>query len=108
MDSRVDRGKDRRDMRTAGWTNVRTRGGNQNWRSKTRPSMERCERLYFFDKPKAKIVPSTAIFVDCCRSQCLGINFYTFKVKKTSCLLPLPSKVVSINLSIIPFLKFKI
>jgi hypothetical protein len=30
----------------------------------TRPLIERSERSYFFEKPKAKIVPSTSIFVD--------------------------------------------
>ncbi len=33
---------------------------------KTRPSIERSERPYFLKKPKAKIVPSTGIIVDCC------------------------------------------
>ncbi len=38
-------------------------------------------KTYFFDKPKAKILPSTAIFVDCWRSRFLGIKFFTFNEK---------------------------
>ncbi len=51
-------------------------------RSNTRPSIKRSGRSYFFEKLKAKIVPSTTIFVDCWRSRSLGINFYTFNEKK--------------------------
>ncbi len=55
---------------------------------KTWPSIKRSERSYFFDKPKAKIVPSTAIVVDRCQSRCLGIDFYTFNVKKRCAYYP--------------------
>jgi hypothetical protein len=74
-------------------------------------SIERSERTYFFEKPKGKIMPSSAIFVDRWRSRSLGIDFYTFSEKKT--LSPIPqlfhrSKLVSVNLPILPFFKFKI
>jgi hypothetical protein len=75
-------------------------------RSNTRPEVGRSEKSYFFEKPKAKIVPSTAIVVD---PDVEGWTFTLF-VKKTLCLLPLPyqrSKVVSINLPILHFLKTK-
>jgi hypothetical protein len=38
----------------------------------------------FSKNPKAKNVPSTAIFVNRYRSRCPGIDFYTFNVKNTS------------------------
>ncbi len=65
-----------------GWASTLASRSNARHRSKTRPSIERSERLYFFEKPMAKIVPSSAIVVDLCRSRFLGINFYTFNVKK--------------------------
>jgi hypothetical protein len=44
------------------WASTLTSRSNARHRSNTRPLIERSERSYFFEKPKAKIVPSTAIF----------------------------------------------
>jgi hypothetical protein len=46
------------------WALTLASRSNARHRSKTRPSIERSERSYFFEKPKAKIVPSTAIVVN--------------------------------------------
>ncbi len=66
------------------WTLTLTSRSNARHRSNTRPAVERSERSYFFEKPKAKIVPSTAIFVDRWWSQSLGIDFYTFNEKNVA------------------------
>jgi hypothetical protein len=55
---------------------------NARHRFNTGPLIERSERSYFFENPKSKIVPSTAIFVNRCPSQWLGIDFNTLSVKK--------------------------
>ncbi len=44
--------------------------------------MERTEKSDFFEKPKAKILPSTTIFVDGWWSRFLGIKFFTFNENK--------------------------
>ncbi len=67
---------------TQRWASTLTSMSNARHRSNTPPSVERSERSYFFGKPKAKIVPFSLIVVNCCRSRYLGINFYTFNVKK--------------------------
>ncbi len=48
---------------------------NARHRYNTRHSIERSEMSYFFEKPKARIVPSTAIVFDCWRTLFLGIKF---------------------------------
>ncbi len=60
-----------------------------------------------------RVTGSTSIIVDCCRSQCLGIDFYTFNVKNIVPSTPTfpnveRSKHVNINLPILPFLKQKL
>ncbi len=42
----------------------------------TWPEGKRSERSFFFEKPKAKIVPSTAIVVNRCQSCCRSMDFY--------------------------------
>ncbi len=64
------------------WASTLTSQSNAQHLANTRPSIERSDRSYFFEKPKAKIVPSTAIFSDGWRSRSLGIDFYTFNEKK--------------------------
>ncbi len=90
------------------WASTLTSWSNAWHRSNTRPLIKRSERLYFFETPKAKIIPSTTIVVDRCQSQCLEIDFYTFKTLRPVPRLFQRSKVISINLPILPFLKFKI
>jgi hypothetical protein len=46
------------------WALALTSWSNVQHQSNTRPLIERIERMYFFEKPKAKIVHSTPIFVD--------------------------------------------
>jgi hypothetical protein len=41
-----------------------TSRSNARHRSNTQPTIERSERSYFFEKSKAKIVPSTVIFIN--------------------------------------------
>jgi hypothetical protein len=43
------------------WASTLSSWSNAQHRSKTRPSFQRGERSYFFEKAKAKIVPSTTI-----------------------------------------------
>ncbi len=64
------------------WASTLTNRLNVRHRSNPRPSIEKSERSYFFKKPKAKIVPSTVIFIDHWQSRSLGIDFYTFNEKK--------------------------
>ncbi len=94
------------------------RGGHWHWQVGRMPNTDLIPDLrlkgvkdLFFLNPRAKIVPSTVIVVDHCRSRYLGVDFYTFNVTKTSgpiTRLFQRSKVVSNNLSILPFLKFEI
>ncbi len=63
------------------WASTLTSRLNARHWSKTRHSNERSERSYFFEKPKAKVLPSAVIFVDCWRSRFLGIKFFTFNEK---------------------------
>ena len=53
------------------WASTLVSRSNARNRSNTQPSMERSERSYFFENLMAKIVPSTSIIVDCCRSRFL-------------------------------------
>jgi hypothetical protein len=46
------------------WASTLANRSNARHRSNTWPSIERSERLYFFEKLKAKTVPSTTIVVD--------------------------------------------
>jgi hypothetical protein len=55
------------------WASTLTSRSNARHQSNSRPSIETSKRSYFFEHPKGKIVPSTAIFVDRCRSRSLGI-----------------------------------
>ncbi len=50
------------------WASTLTSQSNARHPSNTQPSIERSERSYFFEKSKSKLMPSTAIVVDCCRS----------------------------------------
>ncbi len=72
------------------WASPLTSRLNFRHRSNTRPLIERSERSYFFEKPKAKIVPSHAIFVDRRRSLFLGIKFFTFNEKNIVPSTPTP------------------
>ncbi len=51
---------------------------NARQRSNTRHSIERSEISYFFEKPKANIVPYTAIVFDRWWTRFLGIQFFTY------------------------------
>ncbi len=68
-------------------TDKSRRSNARHW-SNTQHSIERSERSYFFEKPKAKILPSIAIFVDRWRYWFLGIKFFNFNEKKTSHPIP--------------------
>ncbi len=70
------------------WASTLASRTNDRHQSKPWPLMERSEISYFFENPKAKIVPSTAIVVNRCRSRCLGIIFCTFNVKKHCAFYP--------------------
>ncbi len=63
------------------WASTLTSRSNARHRSNTRHSIKRSERSYFFEKLKAKILPSTTIFVDRWQSRFLGIEFFTFNEK---------------------------
>ncbi len=87
------------------WASTLASRSNARHRSKTLTFDRKEWKIVLFWKTEGK---KRALYCDRCGSRCLGIDFYTFNVKKTSCLLPLPSqrsKVVSINLPIIFFLK---
>ncbi len=66
------------------WASHKTQASQSNarHRSYTRHSIERSEISYFFEKLKAKIVPSTPIVFNRWRTRFLGIKFFTFNEKK--------------------------
>ncbi len=94
------------------WASTLTSWSNARHQSNTRPLIERCERSYFFEKPKAK--KHCSLCHDLCRSLTIMISWdrlLHFQWKKTLRPIPQLSKglrgVVSINLPILPFLNLK-